>query len=140
MTQDAARDFVASQIAVYEPIIVHAPDRRTGRIREKRVGHRKVKSGWTPIEAINWAYDRDAVTIFRECVMLVRLCGDPIARSEPVHKLIHQAAGLTECVGPTLVVKTAESLGISDERAAYLVAQLDAETRAFEGLTGSGGR
>ena len=40
MTQDAARDFVASQIAVYEPIIVHAPDRRTGRIREKRVGHR----------------------------------------------------------------------------------------------------
>ena len=68
--------------------------------------------------------------------MLVRLCGDPIARSEPVHKLIHQAAGLTACAGPTLVVKTAESLGISDDRAAYLVAQLDAEMAAFEGLTG----
>jgi hypothetical protein len=135
--QDDARDYVASKIARYEPIIVHAPDRRTGRIREKRVGHRKVKSGWTPFEAINYAYDRDAVTVFRDCLMLVLLCGDAKARMMPEHRLIHQAVGLTACVGPTLLVKTAESLGISDQRAGELVSQLYAETRAFEGLTGS---
>lgn len=137
-TPDPIRQHVASKIARFEPIVVHAPDRRTGRIREKRVGHRKVKDGWSPFEAINYGWDRDVVDTFRTCVMLVRLCQDDTARMMPEHRLIHQAAGLTQCAGLDLVTKTAAALGISDDRASFLVAQLDAETRAFEGLNGSG--
>ncbi len=98
----------------------------------------KIKTaGWGPFDAIAYAKDREKVSAFRSCVMLVRLCGDEQGRQMPEHALIHQATGMQGCAGPQLVVKTAESLGISDDRAAYLVAQLDAELAALAGLTGS---
>jgi hypothetical protein len=131
---DPVNEFVSSKIARYEKVVVHAPDRR-GRMRPK-TSYRKVKSGWTPIDALTWAADRDLVTVFRECVMLVKLCGDEKARAMPEHALIHKAAGLRECVGPQLLVRTADSLGISDDRAAYLVRQLEQESAVADGLVG----
>lgn len=136
MQPDPIRDFVGSKIARYEKVIVHAPDRR-GRMRPK-ASYRTVKSGWTPIDALAWARDRDTVTVFRDCVMLVRLCADETARAMPEHQAIHAALVLRECVGPAILVKTAKSLGISDERARHLVEQMDAEDRHREALAGSG--
>jgi hypothetical protein len=132
VTADPVREYVGDQIAVYEPLVVHAPNRRARR------KHRKVKSGWSPIDAINWAVDRDKVTIFRECVLLVRLCADERARSMPAHRAIHACLGLRECVGPQILVQTAQSLGISDERARRLVAEMDNEDRYREGMAGTG--
>jgi hypothetical protein len=126
---DPIRAFVGDKIAVYEPVVVHAPGRR----RRKR---RQVRSGWSPIDAINWAVDRDKVQIFRECVLLVRLCADERARSMPAHRAIHACLGLRECVGPQILVQTTQSLGISDARARRLVAQMDAEDRYREGMAG----
>lgn len=135
---DPIRDFVGQRIARYEKVVVHAPD-RLGRMRPK-TSYRKVKSGWTPIYALAWAKDRDRVSVFRDCVFLVRLCGDEKARAMPEHQAIHAALGLRECVGPAILTKTAHSLGITDERARHLVTQIDAEDRHREALVGSAER
>lgn len=135
---DRIRDFIGSRIARYEKIIVHAPDRR-GRLRP-RTRYRQTKAGWTPIDALAWAKDRDRVSVFRDCVFLVRLCGDEKARAMPEHQAIHAALGLRECVGPAILTKTTHSLGITDERARHLVNQIDAEDRHREALAGSAER
>lgn len=138
LTNDPIVDFVGSKIARYEKVVVHAPDRR-GRLRPQ-VSYRKTKSGMSPPEAIVYGIAQEKYDLFIGSVMFVRLCEDAKARgvTDAVHKLVHQAAGIPDCVGPTLVVDTAESLGISDEKARKLVAWHDAEWAAIEGLSGVG--
>ena len=136
MSTEKIREYVGSQIARYEPIVVHAPDRR-GRLR-KRTRYQKVKSGWTPIEAIEYAKDREVVEIFRCCAMLVALCQDEKARSSPEHQVIHLLSGVVGCAGPAMLAETARSLGISDARAKHLVDQLQSEWNATQGMIGGG--
>lgn len=96
---------------------------------------RQIKeAGWGPFEAINWAFDRDRVERFRAVAMFVRLCADPIARAEPIHVELHRRYNIHGCVGPELMLLTQKSLGISDERARYLLDQLDAEHHMAAGL------
>lgn len=129
---DPTRDFVGSKIAVYEPIVVHAPDRR-GRLR-KKVRHVKVRSGWNPIEAIAWAQDREHVAAFQGVVALSRLCADPVARMAPEHSAYHGLIGLTECIGYTAVRATGVGLGFDDARMQKLIDRVDDEVNAVCGL------
>jgi hypothetical protein len=103
------------------------------------VAERIEKDNWGPFDAINYAYDRQAVEVFRLAAMLVQLCGDEKARVMWEHKEIHLLAGLPCPIGPTVLADTARSLGIPDHRARYLVDQLDAEWNATQGMIGSGG-
>ena len=102
------------------------------------VAERIKQDGWGAIQAINWAYDRDVVETFRACVMLVRLCGDETARMNKLHPFLHRAYGMQGCVGPDLLLVTQKALGISDERARYLIDQMDAEHRIAEAMLGTG--
>lgn len=102
------------------------------------VAERIREDGWGAIHAINWAFDRDVVEKFRACVMFVRLCADPVARADPGHATLHRLYGAQGCVGQDLLLVTQKALGISDERARYLIDQMDAEHRAAEGLLGTG--
>lgn len=130
---DPTRDFVGSKIAVYEPIVVHAPDRRTGRMR-KKIRHVKTRSGWNPIEAIAWAQDREHVAAFRVVVSMVRLCSDPTARMDPMHTFLHSCLGQTACLGESAIATTGRALGFDDARIKHLTDQLDQESRAVEAL------
>lgn len=137
---DAYREYVASQLAQYEKVVVHAPDRR-GRTRPT-TRYRKVRDGWGPAEALADARRRDseeiADDIFTCSVVMARLCSDEKARAMPEHALLHMASGIVGCVGARMLSATARSLGISDDRARMLVEQLDAADRQREGMVGSG--
>lgn len=134
---DQIRAYVASKLARYERVEVHAPARRGRRPTYRYV---KVKDGWTPLDVIEYAKDREAVDIFRHCAMLVALCSDEQARALPEHQVIHALSGVVGCAGPAMLEETARSLGISDERAKHLVDQLDQEWNATQGLIGGGER
>lgn len=103
------------------------------------VSERIREDGWGAIHAINWAFDRDVVEKFRACVMLVRLCSDEKARADRLHPYLHRMYGAQGCVGQDLLLVTQKALGISDERARYLIDQMDQEYRAAQGLLGTGG-
>lgn len=104
------------------------------------VADRIKRDGWGPFDALVWALDREAVERFRLCLMLVRLCADETARTDPTHKVLHDGYGVPGCpAGDALLTATQKSLGISDERARFLTTQLDQEMAALEGLAGSGG-
>lgn len=103
------------------------------------VAERIRRDGWGAIHAINWAFDRDVVETFRACVMLVRLCQDGTSRQDRLHPTLHRLYGLKGCAGQDLLQVTQRALGISDERARFLIDQMDAEHRAYEGLRGTGG-
>jgi len=102
------------------------------------VADRIKRDNWSPFDAINWAMDRDIVDKFRAVVMFVRLCADPIARIDPMHAELHRLYNIHGCVGSNLVAITQKALGLSDERARYLIDQLDQEHAAVAGLTSAG--
>jgi hypothetical protein len=103
------------------------------------VAERIIRDDWSFFDAINYGYDRQAVEVFRLATMLVQLCADQQARGMREHTTIHVLAGLPCPVGPTVLADTARSLGIPDQRARYLVDQLEQEWQATQGLIGSGG-
>lgn len=100
------------------------------------VAERIKRDGWGAIQAINWAKDRDIVEKFRAVVMFTRLCADPIARIEPAHLELHRAYGIRGCVGDNLLAVTRKALGISQQRARFLIDQMDNEHRMVAGLKG----
>lgn len=136
MAVDPLREYVASKIARYEKVVVHAPDRH-GRLR-RRFKWQKVKDGWTPLEAIDQAKVMEAEDTFMHCALLVALCQDEKARAHPDHNLIHVLSGVMGCCGPAMLDATATSLGISDERARYLVDHLQERWNMTQGLLGGG--
>lgn len=98
------------------------------------------RHGWGPFEAGLYALDRDLiVSEFRAAVGFMRLCLDDPERKQPAHLLAHRAVRVKACVGPGFADLMAKKLGISDTRAQHLIAQLDQDVAAFEGLVGSGG-
>jgi hypothetical protein len=102
------------------------------------VAERIREDGWTPIDAINWAHDRDVVERYRLCLMFVRLCADPESRADPLHAYLHLGYGVRDCpAGQALLTATQHSLGLSDTRATFLIDQLDREMRALAGMVGS---
>ncbi len=136
MAVDPYRAYVASKLARYERVTVHAPDRR-GRMRPK-VRYVKVQDGWGPLEALEDAKRLDREDVFLHCAALVRLCSDEKARAMPEHRLIHLASGVVGCAGPAMLVATARSLGIPDDRANELVDHLEHTCRAPQGFIGGG--
>jgi len=94
-------------------------------------------AGWGPAELLAWAKGKDADELFLTSVMLVRLCEDPVARTQHLHGRFHRAYGLTGHAGPELVSATQKALGISDARAASLIEHLDDEARYAAGLSGT---
>jgi hypothetical protein len=132
---DPILDYVKSKSARYAPITVLAPARR----RTPRPRHRLVQDGWELPERLEYAIDRDAVKLFRQCVALVRCCSDPILSSERWHGLAHIDFGVTDHVGESWLAEQGASLGFSEHRQKYLIDQLDQEGLAAEGLLGSGG-
>lgn len=94
--------------------------------------------GWGPLEALAWAEGKDRDELFLTAVMLTRLCSDPIARDELIHRVLHRGYGLRGHVGPELVAHTQRQLGISDARAAQLIRQFDQRVQLVDGLSAAG--
>lgn len=99
------------------------------------------EAGWGPVDALTWAIDRDlVVSEFEAVVALTRLCVDDPERKEPVHILGHRATLIKNCVTEDFIPRMAKKLGLSDERARWIIDHQDAALRTYEGQHGSGER
>jgi hypothetical protein len=94
--------------------------------------------GWGPLDALAWSEGKDRDELFLDAVMLTRLCSDPIARDELIHRVLHRGYGLRGHVGPELVTHTQRQLGISDARAAHLIRQFDQRVQVLDRLSAAG--